>query len=771
MPETKRRLAQGTLLGPVHEDELTPIDPEKLFGYVSSSGLPEATDSEKRVLKHGNLFAVTNRLGDIWPAGARDLGAYFDDTRMLSAYRLHMAGEPVVCLSSQQSPDGRSQIDLTVTSSRFGGVFGEPVNFLHLRREQLINEVFIDRLTLTNYLVKPVDYWFELQFCCDFADVFEVRGAHRISRGVYFEPVIEHDHVRMFYRGRDEVFYETNISFQPAPTKLERGLARFELSLLPNETATVEISIMPRLRVPDSRQRDARARLVWPPSGDYYPGGRSSVPPAPLSFMERAHAIQNESDAWAAACTRIQTNDESFDEISRQSVSDLHALVVRCGGHNVVSAGIPWYTAPFGRDSLLTAFESLLVTPDLARDAIAFLAEHQGQSYDTFREEAPGKILHEVRRGEMARAAEVPHTPYFGTADATPLWIVLLSEYFLWTGDEEFVRAYLPHAEAALKWIQTDGDPDGDGFIEYMRTSERGLINQGWKDSTDGVPFPDGKPCEPPIALVEVQGYAVDAERRLGDLYRRLGDRSRAAVLAEAARQRAKRIDQVFWVPSLGSYGLALDREKRLATTLTSNAGHLLFSGAVPEARARKVARTLLGPAMWTGWGIRTLGTGQGVYNPLSYHNGTVWPHDNALIAQGFADYGMNNLSAQVLTGLVEAAHHFDGRRLPELFCGLERTPGSFPVHYPVACAPQAWSSAAVFGTLRAALGLFPDAGRNTLRVVDPELPPWLNRVDLLGLRVGRTRLDLRFTRTGERVFVSLLRQEGKSLQLRIDLR
>ncbi len=748
---------------------LQEISPAELFGYDDTRKHPEATETEKRVLKFGNLFLVSNRLGDVFPAGARDLGAYFDDTRMLSTWHLRLAGEPVICLSSHRSREGRSQIDLTVTSRRFGGVFGDPVNFLHLRREQVMHEVFVDRLTLTNYLVKPIDYWLELDFSCDFADVFEVRGARRASRGTYYAPVIEPGRVRLSYLGRDGVFYEVQVSFSPQPSRLTGQRARFELSLVPNETAVLEATVAVKLVCPSTAPQGPRARLTWPPPGDFHPGTRGSFPPSALSFAERSHALRSSAEEWSDRCTHFRTNDEYFDDLLDEAVADLWALNVECGGQRVISAGIPWYTAPFGRDAILTAFEALPVTLDLARDALAFLAAQQGQVHDRFREEAPGRILHEVRRGEMARALEVPHSPYYGTADATPLWLMLLSEYFQWTGDEAFVRALLPNADAALEWLVDDGDPDRDGFIEYARLTEHGLLNQGWKDSTDGISFPDGTPCEPPIALVEVQGYAADAERRLAELHRSLGDKSRAAVLAERARARMRRLDQSFWMPAAGTYGLALDGSKRVVPTLASNAGHLLFSRVVPDARARKLAQAMLSPALWSGWGIRTLGTGQRVYNPLSYHNGTIWPHDNALIAHGLALYGYSDAACRVLSGLVDAAHHFDGR-LPELYCGFERHPATFPVQYPVACLPQAWSSAAVFGALRAVLGIFPDAQHRRLEIIDPALPPWLDEIELRGLRVGRTRLDLRFERRGVGVFTSVLRQEGEPLTLRVTI-
>jgi glycogen debranching enzyme len=750
---------------------LEPVGPIELLGYDSCRCLPEATGTEKRVLKHGNLFSVTNRLGDIWPPGARDLGAYFDDTRLLSAFRLHVAGAPAVCLSSHQAREGRVQVDLTVTSTRYGGVFGDPVNFVHLRREQVVHEAFAERLVLTNHLVRPLDYWFEHEFHNDFADVFEVRGAERRARGTYFRPVVGAQDVRLFYEGLDRVLYEVRLEWSRPPTRLSGDRARFEFSLAPGESLALELHVRARLVLPEGPSPGARRRLVWPDGPAFFPATGLAVPAPACDVAGRTRLLEQDERAWIGRCTRIRTDDETFDAVTGQAVADLGSLVGDCAGRPVVAAGIPWYTAPFGRDALLTGHLALAVNPDLARDALAFLAAHQGTRDDPEREEAPGKILHEVRRGEMARAREVPHSPYFGSVDATPLWLVLLSEYFLWTGDEDFVRAHLPHATAALAWLERASDPALDGLLTYRRAAPAGLRNQGWKDSSDGVSFPDGTPLEPPIALVEVQGYAVDAERRMSELFRRFGDRPRATRLQEQARQRQRRLEQRFWMPEAATYGLAVDRDGTLARTVTSNAGHLLFSGAVSPARAQLVADSTLSPALWTGWGIRTLAAGQPVYNPLSYHNGTVWPHDNALISLGFSRYGLREASSRVLTGLFDAVHHFDGQRLPELFCGLERGHRQFPVHYPVACAPQAWSSAAIFGALTACLGLFPDVPRGLLRVVQPHLPPFLHRIDLRGLRLGRSVLDLRFERAGRGVLVAVPRQEGPPIDVRVELR
>jgi glycogen debranching enzyme len=508
-----------------------------------------------------------------------------------------------------------------------------------------------------------------------------------------------------------------------------------------------------------------------PELGWIFPGSHPPTqPPAQRRFDERTARARADYRAWAQACAKVESSEESFDWAIDQAVADLKALTIHWDGRRVISAGVPWYASPFGRDALITGFQSLLMNPEIARDALLFLAAHQGLRVDEFREEEPGKILHEIRRGELARTGEVPHTPYYGSADSTPLFIVLYTEYLQWTDDRATGEQLLPAAEAALRWIEESGDKDGDGFVEYQRKSERGLVNQGWKDSFDGVPHLDGTPARAPIALVEVQGYCIDARRRMARLYRRLGRREDAARCTSAALKLARRLDEAFWMEEASCYALALDGDKRQVRSVTSNPGHLLFSHAIPDARARRVARTLMSEASFSGWGIRTLAKGQRAYNPLSYHNGTIWPHDNSLVAMGFSNYGMQKLAGQVLAGQYDAARQFRHHRLPELFCGLGRGEGDLVVGYPVSCSPQAWASGAFFLLLRACLGLYPDAPGKTLRIVNPHLPPFLNELTLSGLRVGNTRVALHFKRTGEGTFAAVREMQGEPLVTRIEV-
>ena len=668
-----------------------------------------------------------------------------------------MKGGPPLCLSTQVSTDYVSQLDFTITSLHEGDLLGkEPVNYVHLRRDQIIDAAFVDRFLLTNFLDRPIDYWIELEWACDFADVFEIRGARRLRRGSYLVPeVVDGARVRLRYDGLDRRRYATEIRIDGVSER--RGEGRAWVERLEGAGARLGFHLEPG--------EAAEASFV------VHASTAGEAAPAPRPFAARAAQSAAAYADWADRSTGFASSNDLLDRALAQAVADLKALEVHHLGQPVVSAGIPWYTCPFGRDALLTGFQALLVSPDVARNALRFLARLQGRTVDSSRDEEPGKIPHEIRFGEMAAAGEVPHTPYYGSVDATPLFLVLLGEYYQWTADRALVEELTPAAEAALGWIERHADRDGDGLVEYERQAPRGLRNQGWKDSHDGVPFATGLPAEPPIALVEVQGYVADALRRTAKLYRHLGRGADATRLLASARVMSARIEERFFLAGKGTYAIALDREKRLVDAVTSNPGHLLFSRAITDERARLVTASLLSPAMWSGWGIRTLAKGQPAYNPLSYHNGTVWPHDNALAALGMAYYGFTAQATEVFDGLWSAAQHFRHLRLPELFCGLDRASGQFPVHYPVACSPQAWASGAWFMLLRGCLGLHPDAPRGALHIASPQLPAGLDQLVLRGLRIGAARATLEFTRSGGGTFVAVRDVEGGPLHVRIDLR
>jgi glycogen debranching enzyme len=717
----------------------------QLLGYDQIECEAQNLARTELVLKEERLFLLTDALGNIAPAGACELGLFHEDTRVLSYYDLRVAGGRPDVLSSQAARVFASQIDLTVTDREFGGVFSEPKNFLHIRREHLLGNIMTDRLVLTNYMGRTVEFWIDLSFAVDFADIFEVRGAGRPARGQFFEPIVREREVRWSYRGLDDLLRWTRIRFSISPTELDGGRARWGLTLEPKESVELEILIIPE---------SDEARL--------------SLPDRP--FMERFGRVRAKYDDWHATATEIRGDDEFFNSALRQATTDLCALMVEHREHSTISAGIPWFTAPFGRDSIITSLQALMVNPDIARQTLSFLAASQGEEVNDWTEEEPGKILHELRRGEMAACGEIPHIPYYGSIDSTPLFLILIGETLRWTGDLALTRRLLPHAERALEWIDRFGDIDGDGFVEYTRRSSRGLVNQGWKDSGDGVAFPDGTLPEPPIVLIEVQGYVYAAKNEMAEIYAALGKNGRSSQLRAEAAALRQRIEDAFWMEDRGFYAMALDGRKNRIPTITSNPGHLLWSGVPSSEQARRMADVLLSDEMFSGWGIRTLARQQPVYNPLSYHNGTIWPHDNALVTLGLARYGLRREAAIDFNALVDAALHYRYHRLPELFCGIWRGETDAPVAYPVSCSPQAWAAGAFFQMLQGLLGIEPDGRGRMVRLVHPHLPNRFHYLDIHRMLIGGSRVTLQFNRRGERTMANVLDIDGDPLNVRIDI-
>ena len=494
-----------------------------------------------------------------------------------------------------------------------------------------------------------------------------------------------------------------------------------------------------------------------------------------VSFSDKRARLLGEHAQFLASATRVSCSNIAFDTALRHDLEDIDALRLRVDTGDgasplgILGAGIPWFAAPFGRDSIITSLELLPVAPSLAAQTLRTLAHYQGRVDDSWREEEPGKIMHELRRGELARAGEIPHSPYYGTIDATPLWLVLLGESWRWLGDRALVDELMPNAERALDWIERRLQR-GNGWVRYERSHEKGLENQGWKDSRDGVSFPDGTIAPTPIALVEVQGYVVGALESMARLQRVVGNPRRADQLVVQADALRRRIQEEFWVRETGFYALALDGLGRQVPTITSNPGHLLFTDGVPRDRAARLVDVLMSEGMFNGWGVRTLARGQAVFNPLSYHNGSVWPHDNALIALGAARHDRADAALRILEGLYSASLHFRRGRLPELFCGLGRGEGDFLVHYPVSCSPQAWASGAFFLLLQACLGLSPDAAEHGLTIRTPRLPAFLDKIDLCDLRVGNARVSLHFARHGVRTHCDVVEVSGDRLRVNIEV-
>jgi glycogen debranching enzyme len=696
------------------------------------------------VLSNGAAFAVLGTTGDIRIEHNPESGLFYDDTRYLSRSTLEIEGCGFRELSSEVTREYVSQIDLSLSGEAFGGELDDPKLAFHVRRRQLIDRDMVERIELSNYAMRSIDFTLVFRHEADFKDLFEVRGWRRSVSGTRHPPaVIDRAAYEFHYTGRDRCEYRTRVRYEREPNAIEPGFASFRVHLEPLGSWTLEITV--------SVGRDDIDR------------------PAPAPFARRVSRLIEAHQAWHAEATRVQTDDDYFTQSLDRGLSDLYSLLIRIEGMTTITAGIPWFAAPFGRDGLVSAFQSLLFHAAPARETLLFLSRYQGKEHNPERDEEPGKILHEYRRGEMARTSEIPHRPYYGSVDATALYLVVMDEYVNFTDDIELVKNLAPNIEAAVRWILARCDADPRGLLTYAIGHGGRLRNQGWKDSSDGICFPDGRPVTGPIALVEVQGYAVDGLERAARLLARIG-RTELVGRAEArAAALRKAIDELFFNAS-GACALAIDGSGVPAMTQTSNPGHLLFSSAVSAERARAIASNLLVGGLWSGWGIRTLSAEHSAYNPLSYHRGSIWPHDNSLIAFGMARYGWTRDAFQVLRAMYEASLHFRHFQLPELFCGMGLAEADFPVLYPVACSPQAWASAAPFLLLRSALGIHADAPRRELRIYNPTLPAWLGEVVLERFRVGKTRLKIRFSRTGAACAVDVLEQEGDPIRVLVEL-
>jgi len=673
------------------------------------------------VLKSNESFAIFDARGNMWGRNEKDHdiadGLLRNDTRILSTFVLRLGGELPESISAAIDADN------VLFQARMARG-----NIALDRKIFLWSGSLFESLTLKNTGAEPAAAHIRYDIAADFLDLFEIRGAVRAARGRLGPEERDGKVTRLTYRGLDHQDYVTLAVFSEALPPEGR-----EWLLAPGE----DITLYAKIGADVGTAIDAKLY--------------QEALAAARGFMARAFARR----------PTITSSNPVFDQWVRQNAADIALLTTQEETGPYVYAGIPWYSTPFGRDGIITAWQLLWQDPTLAQGVLSLLARHQGTSTNAFHDSAPGKILHEIRRGEMARCGEIPHTPYYGTADATPLFVSLAGAYFARTGDIEFVKALWPHIERALHWIDRAGDIDGDGFIEYQRGAESGLGNQGWKDSQDSISHADGTLAAGPIALAEVQGYVYDAKKTAADIARVLDKPGVAARLDAEAAALKQKFNDVFWSEALGTYALALDGQKKPCLVLSSNPGHLLFSGIATPERAEKTATTLLSPQMFSGWGIRTLGAAEKRYEPShppeGYHNGTVWVHDTALCAAGMARYGMSDKAAAVLTALFEAAQHFPQMRLPELFGGLPRVPGTPPAPYPVACNPQAWASGAESLLLQSMLGLSIDGVRQTVTFNKPQLPEWLDTLTLQGLQIGRACLSVQIARQDDVTRVTVL--------------
>ena len=720
--------------------EIPPPHPEPRLVYQNA----EPRKVNNLTLIDGKTFLSTTVAGDIMPPGSPDVGFFHDDTRFLSRMELRVDGYRTVVLSSSTEQTFASQIELTTGKSTMRETYEIPENTVHIRREQLLaSETLFDNFWFENFNFHELELNLELAYEADFMDVFQVRGVARQKLGQYFLPIVRNDSIVFHYCGRDGVARETVIRLSPQPDAVDGTTARWKLRLPPFKRFHLQTTVVPQVE-------GKRSRSVHPDFGQ--------------QLGMRREAIAE----WASHSTSFSANNSIFGEMVETCKADFHALQIPEARERVIAAGIPWFATMFGRDSIIAAYQSLMLNPQLASETLRVLAKLQGKEKNDWRDEEPGKILHEYREGEMTRAGEMPFGPYYGSVDATPLWLILLSETFNWTADEQLVKDLLPNVYRALEWIDSYGDLDGDGFIEYQRRSSKGLANQGWKDSWDAIMHHDGEVAKSPIALCEVQGYVYEAKYRMASLLRSFGDVKTADKLKKESAEMAKRFEKAFWMPKLGFYAMALDRDKRQTQVISSNPGQLLFTRMLPQDRAKAITQRFMRDDMFSGWGWRTMSRNERIFNPLSYHRGSVWPHDNSLIAHGMSLYEFREPANQLFKGLFEAALNFRDYRLPELFCGIQRREHDEPVQYPVSCSPQAWASGAVFLMLLSVLGIRPSAARRELNIVNPALPEFLENLSIRNMRVGGSRVGLDFTRRGERTFCNVVDIEGDKLLVNV---
>ncbi len=693
-------------------------------------------DDRTHVLKHGDTFAVLDRYGDIQPLGLGEQGLYHESTRFLSRLEFRLWGTRPLFLSSLVKEDNSVlSVVLANTDISVDGKVAVPRNTIHvLRRKLLWNDTCHERLRLRNYSPHEVTVPLSLHFQADFRDIFEVRGASRCRRGRHRKPVPESGGVRFAYRGRDGRTRETWIRADPEAETVTPSEMRFAIRLGPGGESHLSVTI-----------------------GCGTDGARVRKTPCPRALS----GIRRSFGRFIEGGSSLVTSNDQFNAWIDRSVADLHMMITETRQGPYPYAGVPWFSTPFGRDGIITAIQFLWVNPSLARGVLSYLAKRQAREKDPQRDAEPGKILHEVREGEMAAMGEVPFGLYYGSVDATPLFVILAGMYHERTGDRDFVRSIWPNIERALEWIDKYGDVDGDGFVEYQRRSPGGLIHQGWKDSRNSVFHRDGRDAMGPIALCEVQAYVYGAKHWAAVLAARFGKIGRASELLREARELKRKFEQSFWCEEISTYALALDGNKMPCRVRTSNAGHALFTGIAGRRKALRTARTLLGRAFFSGWGIRTVADSEAAYNPMSYHNGSVWPHDNSLIVCGFARYGFKGPVHEVTEALFDAAVASDLHRLPELFCGFERRSGEGLTRYPLTCSPQAWSAASVFLCLQACLGLTIDGTNDQVFFHRPTLPPFLEEVRIGNLEAGRSSMDLAVRRTRQGAVIDVTRQKG----------
>jgi glycogen debranching enzyme len=709
------------------------VIPEQQY-YILATESP--AHERTLVLKEGETFAVFNDFGDIDSAARHEEGLYHHGTRFLSRLELSIAqGRPLLLSSTLRRDNVLLAVDLTNPDMYYDGQLKLPRGTLHIYRSKFLRQgVCYERIHIRNYALSPVEIGITFRFAADYADIFEVRGQQRARRGRLLHSRASDDCVELAYEGLDGVNRTTAIQCRPAPDVVSGSEMHAFLRLPQHGEQTFVLTV-------SCETSEQKTRPV----------------PYDMALAEaERESVQAERLQGA-----VDTSNEQFDAWIRRSVADLNMMLTATPHGLYPYAGVPWFDTAFGRDGIITALETLWLAPSISRGVLQFLAATQATEYSAERDCEPGKILHETRKGEMAALNEVPFGRYYGSIDSTPLFVMLAGAYYRRTADLAFIESIWPNVQRALEWIVRFGDMDQDGFVEYHRKSPTGLVQQGWKDSHDSIFHADGTLADGPIAVCEVEAYVYAARLAAADMAEALDNNEEARQLREEARKISQQFERDFWCDDIGMYALALDGDKRPCRVRSSNAGHCLYAGIADKQRGRSIAEVLSSESFFSGWAVRTIANTEARYNPMAYHNGSVWPHDNALVAAGVARYGHKELAARILTGLFEASTFFDLHRLPELFCGFLRRPGKAPTCYPVACSPQAWASGAVFMLLEACLGLTVDAVNSRITLCHPALPSCLDHVRIRNLTVGKASVDFSLHRHPGAVALQIERRKG----------
>jgi glycogen debranching enzyme len=709
----------------VNENE----DPQNNEFYIAPN--PTFTDNRTRVLNCGDTFAIFNFLGDIPEAINQVQGIYHQGTRFISQFDMEVNSKKMILLGSSVKEDNQIlSVDLTNPKLSFNEQT-VPEEVIHFGRlKWLENEVYNEEIKIYNYGNEPFKLELTFNIHSDFKDLFEVRGIKRKAHGkIKKTKIIEDNQIRLSYLGLDSVERVTELKFSPKPSSIEERKLTYVFLLQPHEE--FKINIIGEFKIYESSENS--------------------------EYEKRLQANLASGNGRSLQIAKIYTSNEQFNHWINRSHYDLLSLTSDTIYGKYPYAGVPWYNTPFGRDGIITAFETLMVAPKIAKGVLTFLAANQSVVNDTFQDAEPGKILHEARIGEMVELKEVPFKLYYGSIDATPLFVSLAYAYFERTGDLELLQTLWPNIEAALFWIDNYGDLDGDGFVEYIHKSANGLTNQGWKDSYDSISYSNGDLAEAPIALAEVQGYCYAAKIAASKAALVLGNKELANKLTLEAVSLKLKFNETFWDEEKGFYALALDKSKKKCLVNASNQGHCLFSGIVDPEKAHRVIANLLSPEMFSGWGIRTLGQNEKRYNPMSYHNGSIWPHDNALIASGMSDYGFTQETAKILQCIFDATLFIDLQRLPELYCGFERKKGIGPTGYPVACSPQAWAVGAVYSLVQSCLRIKVLANEKLVQFTKPHLPDFLDFLHISNLPIDGETCDIYIWRKDDKLDIKMI--------------